>query len=351
MENSFGSFLKQKRLEKELTQKELAKMLFVSESTISKWEKGVARPDISLLPTLASILGVTEHELITASIDKQTREEKQQAKKWRTLSFTWNLFFYIAYCVALIPCFICNLAISGTLSWFWIVFSSLLLAFTFTNLPSLVKKHKLLVLPLSSLGALFLLLGICCIYANGRWFTITFFAILLAFTSVFAPVYIAKFDIFKKVRKYNDFVSVSLCFLLLVVMLAVINGYTLKYGFASKSWLFPIALPIVLYFYVALCILLAVRFLRINRLLKTSAILFLITLFCFVPPLLLNSPKQSFQKEIDKFNILKANFSVWNGSTIDNNVSAIVALSLVGIAILFLISGLIVNKITKAKQD
>ena len=38
MENSFGEFLKQKRQEKNLTQKELAKALFVTESAVSKWE-------------------------------------------------------------------------------------------------------------------------------------------------------------------------------------------------------------------------------------------------------------------------------------------------------------------------
>ena len=142
MEISFGKFLKQKRQEKNLTQKELASSLFVTESAVSKWEKNIAHPDITLLPKLSELLGVTEHELITASIDKKSREEKKQAKKWRTLSFSWSLFFYISYSLALIPCFICNLAIDKTLSWFWIVVSALLLSFTFTNLPRLIKKHK-----------------------------------------------------------------------------------------------------------------------------------------------------------------------------------------------------------------
>ena len=43
MENTFGGFLRQKRREKNLTQKELSKLLFVSESTVSKWEKGIPR--------------------------------------------------------------------------------------------------------------------------------------------------------------------------------------------------------------------------------------------------------------------------------------------------------------------
>ena len=80
MEKDFGLFFKEKRQEKNLTQKELSKLLFVSESAVSKWEKNIAHPDITLLPKIAEILGVTEHELITASIDDNSRQEKVQAK-------------------------------------------------------------------------------------------------------------------------------------------------------------------------------------------------------------------------------------------------------------------------------
>ena len=188
MENSFGNFLKQKRQEQNLTQKELAKFLFVSDSAVSKWEKDIAHPDITLLPKLSEILGVTEHELITASIDKQTREEKAQAKKWRVFSKSWDLFFNISYIVALIPCFICNLAINKTLSWFWIVLASLILAFTFTNLPKLIKKHKLIFLPLANYLALNFLLGVCSLYSKGNWFFIASTSVLLGLVIIFMPI-------------------------------------------------------------------------------------------------------------------------------------------------------------------
>lgn len=41
---TFGQFLRQKRIEKGLTQKELSEKLFLSESAISKWEKGKSYP-------------------------------------------------------------------------------------------------------------------------------------------------------------------------------------------------------------------------------------------------------------------------------------------------------------------
>lgn len=72
---TFGEFLAIRRKEKGLTQKDLANILYVSESTVSKWEQNRANPDITLILTLANALDVSEHELITASIDTEQREK------------------------------------------------------------------------------------------------------------------------------------------------------------------------------------------------------------------------------------------------------------------------------------
>lgn len=351
MEKTFGEFFKQKRLEKNLTQKQLASQLFVSESTVSKWEKDVAHPDITLLPKLAELLGVTEHELITASIDNKTREEKQQAKKWRTLSFSWNLFFYIAYGLALIPCFICNLAINKTLSWFWIVVSALLLSFTFTNLPRLVKKHKLLILPASMYGALVLLLGVCCIYTHGDWFIIPALSILLAFVIIFVPIYISKYKLFEKVRPYNDFISVAVDFVMLNILLIATDIYCVVNSYSKSHWYLPIGFPITLVCYLILNLMMCVRFFKINKLAKTSFILFFIEiLYLFVP--LINSKNKNFNREISEFNIFNADLSSWNVDvTLEQNVHLIVFLSLLLIATTFLTIGLIKHFKNKNKES
>ena len=342
MENSFGSFLRQKRQEKKLTQKDLSKLLFVSESAVSKWEKDVAHPDITLLPKISEILGVTEHELITASVDNKTREEKNQARKWRTLSLSWSLFFYIAYGVALIPCFICNLAINKTLSWFWIVLAALLLAFTFTNLPKLIKKYKLVLIPLSQYLAFVLLLGVCCIYSGGNWFLIPVLAVLLGLIIIFAPIYIAKYESFSKIKKYNDFISVAVDFFMLNILLIVINAYTLINRYADGWWYLNIALPIVLCVYLALNIIMSVRFFKINRFLKTSIVLLLSNVFLYLPPLFIKVKNLEIQKGIDEINIFKANLSSWQvGVTIEQNINLIVCLSLLLLSGVFLVVGLI----------
>ena len=63
--NIIGSFIKQERKEKGLTQVELAKILNVSEKTISKWECGNGFPDTSLMLPLCEALGVSANELLS----------------------------------------------------------------------------------------------------------------------------------------------------------------------------------------------------------------------------------------------------------------------------------------------
>lgn len=47
-----------------LTQKELADELFISDRTVSKWERGVGFPDVSLLEPLAKALDISISELV-----------------------------------------------------------------------------------------------------------------------------------------------------------------------------------------------------------------------------------------------------------------------------------------------
>lgn len=59
-----GNFIKTLRKEKNLTQKALADQLNITDRAISRWERGIGCPDISLLEELAKILDVTVLELL-----------------------------------------------------------------------------------------------------------------------------------------------------------------------------------------------------------------------------------------------------------------------------------------------
>ena len=84
---TFGAFIREKRLEKKLTQKELAGQLFVSESAVSKWEMGKSYPDITLIPDLCKALDVSEREMIAGATDTEYRIMKNEARLYRRISW------------------------------------------------------------------------------------------------------------------------------------------------------------------------------------------------------------------------------------------------------------------------
>ena len=54
----FGAFVAGERRRLGVTQRELAQRLFISDKAVSKWERGLSLPDVSLLIPLAELLGV-----------------------------------------------------------------------------------------------------------------------------------------------------------------------------------------------------------------------------------------------------------------------------------------------------
>lgn len=61
---AMGSFIAALRRAKGLTQRELAELLNVSDKAVSRWERGDAAPDLSVIPALAELFGVTADELL-----------------------------------------------------------------------------------------------------------------------------------------------------------------------------------------------------------------------------------------------------------------------------------------------
>lgn len=74
-----GNFILQNRKAKKLTQKQLADKLCVTDRAISRWERGVGAPDISLLITLGEILGVSVNEILLGEkIENITKEQSDK---------------------------------------------------------------------------------------------------------------------------------------------------------------------------------------------------------------------------------------------------------------------------------
>lgn len=217
---SFGRFIAEKRKEKGLTQAEVAGALYVTVTAVSKWERGVTYPDITLISDLCEILEVSEHELIAEGNDSEYRRMKAESEKYRKISDAWFYGLTGAYALVLVVCFICNLAVNKTLSWFFIVLTSLMTAFSlFPSCSRFVKRGKLLAVSGSFLVSLLLLLLTCCIYTRGNWYFIALTALLFAFSVPFLPVFLSVYPVPKAVRRHRAMISLGADFLLLVLLI------------------------------------------------------------------------------------------------------------------------------------
>ena len=83
----FGHFVAQLRKEQNLTQKELADRLHVTDKAVSKWETGKGFPDLKLLEPLAQVLNVSLVELLQESApppppSPRRRRARRRSKPW-----------------------------------------------------------------------------------------------------------------------------------------------------------------------------------------------------------------------------------------------------------------------------
>ena len=113
-----GALISAQRKELNLTQKELAERLHISDRTVSKWERGAGFPDISLLEPLADTLGLSVLDLIQGepqqqavtevtlrdvirSISRHARKTtRQQISKWLAEAFLLAMSAFFLFLIA-----------------------------------------------------------------------------------------------------------------------------------------------------------------------------------------------------------------------------------------------------------
>ena len=89
---SIGQFIAALRKVNGLTQKQLAEKLNVSDKAISRWERDECLPDLSLIPVLAEIFGVTSDELLRGeriNVESDLHKNSQKTTK-RQMEFLLN---------------------------------------------------------------------------------------------------------------------------------------------------------------------------------------------------------------------------------------------------------------------
>ncbi len=340
---TFGQFLAQCRIQKKLTQKQLAELLFVEASTISKWEMDKRRPDIEFISKLSEMFGITESELIRASIDNSRNTEKKQAKRYRIIKVTYNLIHLIVFAIAILTCFIVNLATSKTLNWFFIVLSAIICYASHMILPQHIKKYKLVFIPLSSLLSIYLLLFVCSIYTSSRWFVIPFIAMLFSYSIIFIPLIIKKYNFPILIKRHNALFSITIDSILLFILLIVINIYTAVAGSNAFGWCFSIGIPVALFWLIPIYLTIVInKYIKINGFFKTSILLFIwlamLNIFYFFLDLLeIGNDGQGMFWE--------ANFFEWTiNEIISANIMCIIHVIVLIIFIVFIILGFVSGK-------
>ena len=74
-----GRFIAERRKKVNLTQMQLAEKLGITDKAISKWERGVAMPDTSIMLKLCDILGISVNELLSGEkIDMENNNQKNE---------------------------------------------------------------------------------------------------------------------------------------------------------------------------------------------------------------------------------------------------------------------------------
>ncbi len=152
-----GRFICAMRKEKNLTQKDLAQKLDVTDKAISKWERGLSCPDISLLIPLAKTLDVSTSELLNGEKKEDAQPEHTESMVEEALQYSnrstelkFQRFRHVSlivlsasFLIAMATCIICDFGLTGTLSWSLLVIVTLLFSWAML-LPAFKAKTKII---------------------------------------------------------------------------------------------------------------------------------------------------------------------------------------------------------------
>lgn len=86
-----GEKIKELRKAQDVTQEKLADYLNISYQAVSKWENGLALPDLSLIPALSNFFGVTADYLLDISLDNKSEIIENVLNEARSYTHTGEI--------------------------------------------------------------------------------------------------------------------------------------------------------------------------------------------------------------------------------------------------------------------
>ena len=123
-QKKIGAFIAQRRKELDMTQKELAGKLEITDRAVSKWETGRSMPDLSLLQPLSHVLEIDVNDLLNGAIISEDKYRKKSGENLISLaelnrlkSFRYGYIgFYPLAILLLTYCLIKHIESAGILS-------------------------------------------------------------------------------------------------------------------------------------------------------------------------------------------------------------------------------------------
>ena len=201
-------------------------------------------PDITLLPDICAVLDVTEHELLTASVDTQKRSAERLAEKYQHLTRNFCIFMCMIFGGVLIG-FGIAAVVNHDLWLLPIAAASVMIAASLTVLPFLLARspkwdpYKWTISLGSMVGSMELLILLCCLRSGSMpWFPMVALWVLFGSCLLLLPLVLPRLPLpnWLQGRKSSLCLAVDTALLLLAV---IAQGATLvmAYGYALNSFL------------------------------------------------------------------------------------------------------------------
>ena len=150
-----GKFIANCRKEKGLTQAQLAEKLNITDRAVSKWETGKCMPDSSIMLELCNILDVTVNELLSGErlemnhyqekVNENLIELKRKDENNMNRNAVISIVYTVTMVIGILVCCICDIAISGALTWSRITHSSIMFTWIATFPAILLGKKGVLI--------------------------------------------------------------------------------------------------------------------------------------------------------------------------------------------------------------
>jgi transcriptional regulator with XRE-family HTH domain len=249
---SFSEKIKAIRLERQLSQKEMAEKLFVSQQAVSRWETGLSYPDVPTIKLIAATFNVKIDELLSEdSPSSQVEKKADHSVLFSLLIFSGAVLFAFAV-VLLILHFVSGERFQKAFSWIlvgevallFLVFFPLLFHFYRVGSPrmSLIACSGFGFFAAFSWGAFFMALMEEGIHYPVVWVVLGFALFLSAIAFYFLLLFLRSKEkdapapsVSYRAEKWGksliivSIVAVSLCFVFSI--LASAYTYTAIWGF------------------------------------------------------------------------------------------------------------------------